>query len=481
MTWAAVYSVLVFVVVTLGLGLRILTRNKSVGVTLAWLFLIMIFPIGGGVLYLIFGEQNLGFSRARRAKEMYLFYGKWVLGLKNHPSRLDPAQHYAARPLWDQSYGAIRLPAFQHNSLTILDTPEAILAAMHGDIIRARSSILLEFYICQADGRILALLEELIPVVKRGVDVKMLLDSVGSRQFFRTRICQRLRAAGVQIIEALHANPLRMLIQRQDLRLHRKILSIDGEVAYTGSMNLADPETFKREAKVGAWIDLMVRVEGPTAEILRGIFLMDWEMETGQKPNASLRYPSVSQPDKPGIPIQVVPSGPALAKDNLIHLLLTAIYQARKRIVITTPYFVPDDALVLALKAAALRGLEVVIYLPYRNNSFLAKHAGRSFFEELMRTGVVVRRFIGGLLHTKCVLIDDDIALVGSVNLDMRSIWLNFEMTLVVNDLNTTQELYRVISRYHQKSEQVNYQQWISRPYYRQVIEHLARLLSPLL
>ncbi|AJQ95340.1 cardiolipin synthase [Gynuella sunshinyii] len=481
MTWAAVYSVLVFVVITLGLSLRILTRNKSVGVTLAWLFLIMIFPIGGAVLYLIFGEQNLGFIRARRAREMYQFYGKWVLGLRSHPSRLDPARHYAAKPLWDQSYGAIRLPAFQHNTLEILDTPETILTAMHSDIVRARSSILLEFYICQADGRILALLEELIIAVKRGVEVKMLLDSVGSRQFFRTAICRRLQQAGVEVTEALHANPLRMLFQRQDLRLHRKILSIDGEIAYTGSMNLADPETFQREANVGVWIDLMVRVEGPTAEILRGVFLMDWEMETGQKPSASLRYPSLEQREKSGIPIQVVPSGPALAKDNLIHLLLTAIYQARRRIVITTPYFVPDDALVLALKAAALRGLEVAIYLPFRNNSFLAKHAGRSFFEELLHDGVVIRRFTGGLLHTKCVLIDDDIALVGSVNLDMRSIWLNFELTLVVNDLETTQKLYRVVADYHQKSQPVSFQQWSNRPYYRKVIEHLARLMSPLL
>ena len=347
------------------------------------------------------------------------------------------------------------------------------------DISAAKATVYIEFYIYYNGGRIREIHDELINARERGLEVKMLLDSVGSRTFLRSKEATSLRDAGVEIVEALYANPLRFFLRRLDLRLHRKIILIDGCIGYSGSMNMADPRVFGLNESVGHWIDLMVRVEGPAVAALSGIFSNDWQIETGVS-LTNMVYPlACTDPDC--MPIQVVPSGPAIAPDNLLHLLLTSIYTARFSIELTTPYFVPDDALVLALKAAALRGVRVSIYLPMRNNSRLVNYASRAFFSELMKAGVRICPFKNGLLHTKCLLVDRQIALVGSVNLDMRSLWLNFEVTLVLSDDGFCQELGRLIDRYNSESDTLDYDRWQRRSRFKQFVENMTRLISPLL
>ena len=177
----------------------------------------------------------------------------------------------------------------------------------------------------------------------------------------------------------------------------------------------------------------MVKIQGDIAKLVQGTLVFDWEMETGVRLADSLANPTFAE--RHANLMQLLPSGPALDEEILLQVLLTAIHNARQRIVLTTPYFVPDESLLQALKSAGKRGLDVTVIVPRKNNSKLAQYAGRSFYQELLLAGVVIRRFTDGLLHTKTVIVDDHLVLIGSVNLDMRSIWLNFEATLVVDDV----------------------------------------------
>ncbi len=477
--WYPVVLFVAYILVIILIGGRVLIRKKPIGVTLAWVLLIIVIPVFGVFLYLLFGESYVGYFRAKRARFAFKYYVESLHSINELSLLVPQNSDDPARAIWDQSYGALRLPAISGNHVDLLPDTDSILSQILIDVAAAKTSVYLEFYICQWGGRIDGIMDALEAATARGVDVRLMCDSVGSRQFLKDPRINVLRGKGFKIVEALHANPLRVLLRRQDLRMHRKIIVIDAWIAYTGSMNLVDPLLFNVDAGVGQWIDLMVRILGPVAVPMQGILDYDWYMET-QETVKPLRMPTTS-PFGAGVPIQVVPSGPALANENLLHLLLTAIYSARSSLDITTPYFVPDDAIFLALKSAAQRGVKVRIFLPIKNDSFLAKHAGRSFFGELISSGVQICPFKKGPLHTKCVLIDRRVALVGSVNLDMRSIWLNFEITAVISDATFCEKLAEVIEGYNRASDTLDLERWHSRSLTRRILENATRLLSPLL
>lgn len=477
--WYPIFLFIAYMLVIILIGGRVLIRKKPIGVTLAWILLIIVIPVVGVILYLLLGESSVGYFRAKRARFAYQRYVDSLRSIDDLSLIVPQNVEDPARALWDQTFGAMHLPAISGNQLTLLPDADSVLDQFLEDILAAKQSIYLEFYICEWGGRIDDIMAALEVAHARGVEIRLMCDSVGSRQFLRDPRVAVLRKKGIRIVEALHANLFRVLLRRQDLRMHRKIIVIDAWIAYTGSMNLVDPRLFNISARVGQWIDLMVRIVGPVAVPMQGILDYDWYMETEESVKP-LNMPTTS-PNKPGVPIQVVPSGPALGNENLLHLLLTAIYSARTSLDITTPYFVPDDAIFLALKSAAQRGVAVRIFLPIKNDSFLAKHAGRSFFEELLSSGVEICPFKKGLLHSKCVLIDRQVALVGSVNLDMRSIWLNFEITAVISDIVFCEKLADVIEGYNLASDTLDLQRWRKRSLTRRILENATRLLSPLL
>jgi len=477
--WYGTIAFVSYFLVVLIIGGRVLMAGKTVGATLAWLLLIVILPLIGALLYVVLGEPFIGRYRQKQARSSFLKYIEVIQSIPLPPSVLSVDPNDPAKPLWDQTYGAIKLPPYNGNRTEVLSSSHAVLDCLLSDIKAAKKTIFIEFYICHEGGRVDQILEELVLASKRGVIVSLILDSIGSRDFIASDTAKRMIVNGVTIVEALKANFFRLTLRRRDLRMHRKLVVIDCDVAYTGSMNLADPSVFNQDAGVGEWIDLMIRIQGPVIPSMEKVFINDWLME-GRLESIESRT-TLSLAIEGGVPIQVVPSGPALANENLIHLLLLSIYSAKKSIDITTPYFVPDDAIILALKAAALRGVEVSIYLPFQNNSWLAKHAGRSFYEELLISGVRICPFRDGLLHTKCVLIDKQIALIGSVNLDMRSIWLNFEITIVVSSSEFSKEIDRLIQGYNSASDTIDLERWQNRSIYRKILEQVTRLVSPLL
>ena len=243
-----------------------------------------------------------------------------------------------------------------------------------------------------------------------------------------------------------------------------------------------DPRFFKQDAGVGEWVDAMVRLEGPGVLALNGLFRWDWEMETGRDLDAQAEGGDLSANLRSGeTDVQVIPSGPGRTGNSIYQLLLMSIYSARREIVITTPYFVPDEAVSTALLTAAERGVKVTIIVPERNDSRLVHYTCRSYFDDMLAAGIEIFGFKGGLLHTKSVVVDRQVALFGSVNLDVRSFWLDFEVTLGVYDPDFSEQLLTLQNKYIKDSIPVDPQAWQQRPGKERFIENLARLASPLL
>ncbi|MGY0216793.1 cardiolipin synthase [Endozoicomonadaceae bacterium StTr2] len=465
-------------------ALMLIMKRRPVGSTLAWLFLLFAVPVAGMAAYLILGTRRLGTKRLHRAHALAPTYEEWqqhmqeaVCGLNSCPSR----RHNRIYNLAERS---MSIPALPGNQLHLFQDCDSIIDALLKDIQHAETSVCLEFYILEQGGRIDDVTTALHAAALRGIQCLVLLDGVGSRAFLNSDYARNLRQAGVQIEESLPVGPLRMLVERMDLRNHRKIAVIDDAIAWTGSYNLIDPRLFKQNIGVGSWIDAMVRIEGPSAHVLGSIVMWDWEMETGAGLNVfkqDYHYQPVTEDDSHLASIHVLPSGPGVDRELLHQVLVAAAYESQDELVISTPYFVPDEALMSALRSAALRGVKVQLIVPEKNDSRLVHYASRSYYEDLLEAGVEIMHFRGGLLHTKCVLVDRETVLFGTVNLDMRSVWLNFEVTLIVYDESFGQRMATLLESYLEQSVAVCPESWPSRPFMKKLGENTAQLLAPLL
>lgn len=474
-------GILLYWVIIAGITARIIIKRRSIGVSFAWMMVIYVIPIVGIFAYLLFGEQNIGRTRAQRAKDMYQPYAEWFAHLyqiRQYRPNILSSHAQSISALCENQLG---IPSLADNTLELQSTPEQILNSLIKDIDSAKSTIHLEFYIWHPGGMADNVALALINATKRNVAVKLLLDSAGSNQFFRSQWPTILEAEGVHIARALKVSPIRVLFRRMDLRMHRKIVVIDNSIAYTGSMNLVDPSCFKANSGVGQWIDVMVRIKGTTVPLLNAIQAWDWEVETNQRQLPVLPVCKPHTESEKVDMVQVIPSGPGMPEEIIHEVLLQSIYQAKQKIVITTPYFVPSENLLVALIAASHRGVCVNIIVPHKNDSVMVEWASRSFFCELLSAGVKIHRFNGGLLHTKSVVIDESHCLIGTVNLDMRSLWLNFEVTLAVDDLSFTDKMNRLQQSYIDNAHLVDVKAWQKRPVYKRVIEQFFYLFSPLL
>jgi cardiolipin synthase len=469
--------------IIIGVTVRVIMMRLAVGTALAWIILIFFLPFAGALIYLVFGEKRLGRKRTQRAASLWGGYRRWLQQLPrqvpDERSGLSPECAAVSR----LPEGALGIPVLSGNRLEIMDTAETILRSIIADVDRAGLFCHMEFYIWNEGGTADEVCEALMRAATRGVTCRVLLDAMGSSRFLKSRWVQRLKKSGVEISTALPVSPVRMFWVRFDLRLHRKIVVIDDTVAYTGSFNLVDPRFFKKEAGVGQWVDAMTRIEGPAVLSLNAVFMWDWEIETGHNLKA-LPDPAkaaLHANQGPAASVQVVPSGPGRQGDSVHQLLLMSIYAARKELSMTTPYFVPDEAITSALLSAARRGVGVTLILPEKNDSRLVHYTCRSQFDELLEAGVRIFGFKGGLLHTKSAVIDREISLFGTVNLDIRSFWLDFEVTLCVYNRPFAERLLALQQKYINDSQEIDPHAWHSRPGKARFIENLARLSSPLL
>lgn len=482
-TWVVLTWTLFVVnwIIRFGLSLRIILRRTPVPVSLAWLVVVWVLPIVGLIAYALVGENRLGTRRANRAERVIAALR--ARGDENWPP------HAAEDPGGDPDFSELaRLctkvagkPPLRGNQLEIMDDANRVLERICQDIDAAQHHVHMLFYIWMPSGGGAKVADAVARAAKRGVRCRILVDGVGGKPFWRSGLPALMRQAGARVEPALPASLWRALLARIDLRNHRKIVVIDGTLAYTGSQNLTD-ETFRsrRTRRIGPWIDAMVRVRGPAAKALQSVFLSDWLLDAEEELEDLGPYFPLLAP-REGPIVHVLPSGPGAQPDAIHQAVLAMIFAARHELVMVTPYFVPDEATKSALVNACLRGVRVTLVAPDRLDMPLVAAAGRSHYEDLMDAGVRIMHHLDGLLHAKMFVIDQRLAVIGSTNFDMRSFWLNFEVTLFVYDQPFAAELRGLAQRYIDESEEVDPVGWRRRGVARRFVDNSAQLLGPLL
>jgi cardiolipin synthase len=466
----------IVVLIELAVLVRAIVRpHREPASRMAWVIIIIVAPVIGTIAYLLLGE-----TRVRRRR-----FGQVVdAGLPRRPAekglvaKLKRSAHSAPFAL-AQSINGIA-PTSGNRASLAADSDSAI-DAMISDIGAAKRHVHLTTYIWLEDSNGLKMKEAFIDASKRGVEVRILADALGSHRFIRSRHWRDLQAAGARVRPALPFGSLpRMLIRgRVDLRNHRKSLVIDNRVAWVGSQNLADA-AFRIKPRFAPWVDVMARWEGAVAMDCQLLFVSDWMSEGGGDISACLSQ----YPDKPPdgkIIAQVIGTGPILAYDAMPSCFAELIHSAREELVVTTPYFVPDEQILYALSSAARRGVRTILVFPKRNDSRFVAGASRSYYDDLIKAGARIYEFRPGLLHAKTMVVDRTVALIGSANLDRRSFELNFENNILFSDPAFAAEIRARQDAYVAQADAVTAEEVGRNGLGTRVWQNALAMLSPLL
>ncbi len=467
--------------------LYIVPKDRNPASAIAWLLVIALFPYIGLIIYFILGSPRLPRRRMARKEAMDAILrerieqaskegaGAWK-SVEGAEERLQPFLALGT------NLGG--MPMTGGNQVEVISDYDEVFRRMAVDIDAAEASVHVAFYILAMDRSTEVVFKAMERAQARGVEVLVLLDHIGSRGHKNHRaMLRRLNGAGIRWKRMLPVLPLRGEFARPDLRNHRKIVTIDGRVGWAGSQNLID-KTYSptgRHRKGYVYDDVMIRVRGPVALHLETVFRMDWFAETGELPTRTPAAQEGVERLDDGMVCQVVPSGPSHPYENNLHLFAALLFAAKRKVVLVNPYFVPDDALMLALTNAAKRGVDVTLVTCAGGNHFILNHAQRSYYEALLAAGVRLMLYpTPQILHTKTLTIDDDLAAVGSSNLDMRSFHLNMEVTVltygegVVDDLRTVEDSYIAASTELQLSD------WRKRNWVGRWFDSVARLTASL-
>jgi cardiolipin synthase A/B len=449
-------------------------QKRSAAASRTWLLFIFLLPWPGLILYWLFGRIYLPARRvhmqeraSRFIREAQAQIGARVAaepGLS--PTLLGIPE--LARQLGD-------FEALAGNRVELLAGYSATINRIIADIDSAKQHVHLLFYIFLADESGQRVGKALVRAAKRGVKCRVSMDAVGSREGLQ-RLAPLLRSEGIEVLEMLPVGLFRRNAARFDLRNHRKVVVVDGTTGYTGSQNIVNPEFVKGYPNE----ELMVRVTGPAVTQLQAMFLADHYFETGTVLDPRELFPEVNFAGTS--PCQLVPSGPGYLHENGRELIIAMLYAARERIVVTTPYFVPDEPFLHAICAARLRrGVEVHLVLSMHANQRITQFAQRSHYDDLLEAGIEIHLYRPHFLHAKHLTIDDEIALVGSTNMDIRSFALNAEINLVVYDRSVVHDLRRLQESYFANSERLKAATWKKRPLVDRVVQNTARLMDSFL
>ncbi|MBC8129226.1 MAG: cardiolipin synthase [Rhizobiaceae bacterium] len=455
-------------------ALIVIPFRRSPAAAQGWMLLFFFLPFAALVVYFFIGNARHPHWRRERIKDVPSVVMNALsdipTGGRDAASGLSPASRRAAQLV----HAIGRLPCLGGNTVDLDPNYNRVVDRITSDIDAARNHAHVMFYILhddEAGNKVLSALER---AVKRGVTCRLLIDAVGSAHD-RNAIVRRLAGTGVEIRLIL---PLRFWNRatRADLRNHRKIVVVDGRVGWVGSQNMHqieyEPNTFYRE--------VMARVKGPVVLELQAIFIGDWFLETDEDISSPKLMP-LPEHTEGGVVAQVLPSGPDHPRARVDALFTELVYGATERVVLTTPYFIPNEPLSLALQIAVEKGVKVTLFVTATTNSLLIDHAQRSYYDELLQAGVEVMLYRERFLHAKHLSIDDDIAIIGSANMDRRSFELNSEVTLIAYDAGVVAQLRRIETDYRAKSRRLTVEEWEQRGFFTQLLENATRLISPLL
>lgn len=485
-TTAVIAYVVSWVIIII--ALFVVPRNRKPGAATAWLLLIVLVPFLGAPLFLLIGSPKLSRRRRaqqRRADELIAERVQEAMADPDLQRVFDPPIRERDEPFVRLNFNLGGMPACTGNRVELIPGYEDAIARMAAAVDEAKGFVHAEFYIMAMDHTTERFFVAMENAARRGVAVRLLIDHLASRPFPRRReMMQRLTRAGIEWRWALPFRPLSNDWNRPDLRNHRKLLVVDGRMAFTGSINVIDSSYLRRRnlRRGRFYVDLVTQVTGPIVMEVNAVFLTDWFSEGPALFDAAAPGARSLLPTWTGSALcQVLPSGPGYDNDNNLKLFTSLIHAARQSLFITTPYFVPDESLLTAITSAAQRGVDVTLLTAAVSNQFVVHHAQHSYYEELLRAGVHIHLLKApALLHAKHLSIDDDIAVVGSSNLDMRSFTLNLEITLVAYDHGVVRALREIELAYLERSVKVNLDEWIRQPLPGKLLDNLARLTAAL-
>lgn len=448
----------------------LLIQKREPSSTVAWILFVTMAPILGPFVFFLIGRQRWFRKAIKRRK---------LIPSKSTLSDEDVMQY---RSMSDLDYNILSLATraseycpTSENVLVFLPDPGETLNQMRAAIQGAKEFVHLEYYIIANDEVTQALSQDLISAAKRGVEVRVLYDSFGSLSL-RKYFLRNLTQGGVKIAGFL---PFSLIPQHFNInfRNHRKILIIDGKDAYTGGVNIGRKYLGTRTKN--QWHDYSVKVTGPACRQLQDVFAKDWYFTTREELFDARYYPN-SESQGSGV-VQVLESGPDSSFRSLHKTTFLAVSSARRSIMMTTPYFIPDPAIKVALTVAAMRGVSVQLILPAKTDAPLVQLAARSFYEDLLKAGVKIYEFQPRVLHAKLLVVDDKWTMLGSGNMDIRSFRLNFELNLMIMDTQLAETCRQTLEEDIQESQLVTWELYEQRPLIKRLAENSCRLLSPIL
>ena len=528
-TWGdlAGLGLVLHIVLMIVMTLRVVSVQRNIGVSIAWVAVLYTLPIFGFVAYILLGEPMIGRRYRERVDQASILMND--MARREHlifdkGQDLLPANYRGVSQIGTRWTG---FGVFPNHQMQLLTDPASIFQRLIEDIHAAQRIVLMEFYIVYPKGQVLEVIEALSVAAQRGVECHILADSVGSFSFINSSVHRKLEKAGVYVHQSLPVGLFKTLFKRSDLRNHRKMVVIDEHIGYIGSFNLVDPRFFKQNKNVGQWIDVALRTTSQQSISINTAMAKVIVTDIGAESNDNLAelhqrvnnytrklyvmHPTINdlnsrvkvltdtiddheQPDigatsivVPKMPVvdkvlaQLIPSAPQLTAHVIYNTLVTVIHRANKRIRITTPYFVPDESLSGALTIAAKRGVDVTIIVPEKVDSFLVQHASQAYYQELLDAGVTIALFRGGLLHAKTVVIDDDYCLFGTVNIDMRSFYLNMEVSLAIYTPEMVAQVADCQEVYLENCRILDSDEWQQRHGSKRLFDNVVRLFSPLL
>ncbi|PKH41050.1 cardiolipin synthase [Nocardioides alpinus] len=462
-------------------ALGIIPGNRRPSTGMAWLILVLAVPFFGLLAFLFVGSNRV--ERDRRERQVRV-------NAEIHARTQDIAELGEHRPdipyvagvaVLNRRLGA--LPMVGGNRARFYPDYGASIAAMTAAVETAERFVHVQFYISAWDEVTAPFFEALVRATERGVRVRLLFDHLGSRGIpvYGTML-ERLRETTIEWHPMMPLELLKGKWRRPDLRNHRKILVVDGLIGFAGSQNLIEP-SYNKPANQEAgrtWVELVTRVEGPVVAELNAVFLSDWYSETDEI-LADTVDSALARTGDGDVVAQVVPSGPGFTTENNLRMFTTLIYGAKRRLSITSPYFVPDESLLYAITTAAQRGVEVELFVSAVGDQFMVHHAQRSYCQALLEAGVRIQLYPAPfVLHSKHFSVDDDVVVIGSSNMDLRSFALNYEVSLMLLGGEVVQQVRVVEDTYRSLSRELTLEEWQERSHRSRYVDNVMRLTSAL-
>lgn len=471
-----------FIFIAIPIVVSIIYDKRDPVKSVSWIIVVTLMPFIGSLLYLIFG-QNFRKQKifSKKLATDYHHTGNLVsrqLYEINSPLISGDTESRLYRDITTLLLNNNRSPIFRNNEINILSDGANTFASILESLEEAQHFIHIEYYIIKDDKIGNKIAEILERKSKSGVEVRFIYDDVGSWGLSKEFI-GRLKNAGVHISPFMPVF-FHHFTSKINYRNHRKIIVIDGKIGFTGGINIAD-KYIEGVKHIGPWRDIHLKIEGKSVSTLQRIFMADWDFVSGEKLHISSRFfPKFTEPAK-GVSMQIASSGPDSDWASIMQAFFAAITKANDSIFISSPYFLPNESILTALKVAALSGIDVKIIIPEKSDSKVVYWATRSYITELLRSGVKVYMYTGGFIHSKLIIIDGKFSSVGSANMDIRSFEDNFEVTAFIYDENKSKELEDIFVTDLENSRRVWIRWWLNRSLFQRFYESVARLLTPLL